>query len=68
MRRALFVTVIILIALPAITQETAQETITPDQLWTAMLQGNQLFVAGKTNAPATNPCILVDDITLYRVR
>lgn len=47
MRRALFVTIAILIALPVIAQETAQEPITPDQLWTAMLQGNQLFVAGK---------------------
>jgi len=51
MRRALFITIVILIALPAIAQETAQETapetITPDQLWTAMLHGNQQFVAGK---------------------
>lgn len=43
MRRVLFFTIAILIALPAI----AQESITPDQLWTAMLQGNQQFVAGK---------------------
>jgi len=28
----------------------------------------ELFVAGKTDAPGTNPCILVDDIALYRVR
>jgi len=42
MRRALFL-IVILIALPAI----AQESITPDQLWAAMLQGNQQFVAGK---------------------
>lgn len=50
MRRALFITIAILIALPAIAQETAQtaeETITPDQLWTALQQGNQQFVAGK---------------------
>lgn len=43
MRRALFITIAILLALPAI----AQESITPEQLWTAMLQGNQQFVAGK---------------------
>jgi len=43
MRRVLFITIATLIALPVI----AQESITPDQLWTAMLQGNQQFVAGK---------------------
>ncbi len=41
MRRALFVT--LLFALPAF----AQETITPDQLWSAMLQGNKQFAGGK---------------------
>jgi carbonic anhydrase len=41
MRRAFFV--ILLFALPAF----AQESITPDQLWTAMLQGNKQFAGGK---------------------
>jgi hypothetical protein len=27
----------------------------------------ELFIAGKTSAPSTNPCFLVDDITLVRV-
>jgi len=48
MRRATLFVVLALfiaptIALPAI----AQESITPDQLWTALLQGNQQYVAGK---------------------
>ncbi|MGZ5433312.1 MAG: carbonic anhydrase [Thermoanaerobaculia bacterium] len=43
MRRTSFVVLALFIALPAI----AQESITPDQLWSAMLQGNQQFVAGK---------------------
>lgn len=42
MRRALFVSCL-LVALPLF----AQESITPDQLWSAMLQGNKQFVAGK---------------------
>jgi len=41
MRRALFVT--LLFALPVL----AQESITPDQLWSAMLQGNKQFADGK---------------------
>jgi carbonic anhydrase len=41
MRRVLFVA--LLFALPAF----AQESITPDQLWTAMLQGNKQFAGGK---------------------
>ncbi len=28
----------------------------------------ELFIAGKTTAPSTNPCFLVDDITLARVQ
>lgn len=40
MRRALFAT--LFFALPLLGQE-----ITPDQLWTAMLQGNKQFVAGR---------------------
>jgi len=43
MRRALFATLVFVIALSAI----AQESITPDQLWSAMLQGNKQFVGGK---------------------
>ncbi|MGZ5442769.1 MAG: carbonic anhydrase [Thermoanaerobaculia bacterium] len=43
MRRTSFVVLALFITLPAI----AQESITPDQLWSAMLQGNQQFVAGK---------------------
>lgn len=41
MRRALFVC--LFLALPLF----AQEGITPDQLWSAMLQGNKQFVGGK---------------------
>lgn len=41
MRRAVFVT--LLFALPAL----AQESITPDQLWSALQQGNKQFVAGR---------------------
>ena len=40
MRRALFVT--LFLALPLLGQE-----ITPDQLWSALQQGNKQFVAGK---------------------
>ena len=40
MRRALFVT--FFLALPLLGQD-----ITPDQLWSAILQGNKQFVAGK---------------------
>jgi carbonic anhydrase len=43
MRRALFAALAAFLALSAI----AQESITPDQLWSAMLQGNKQFVAGK---------------------
>ena len=43
MRRGVIVILGILIALPAI----AQQTVTPDQLWTALLNGNKVFVAGK---------------------
>lgn len=43
MRRAIFVVLAFVISLPA----PAQESITPDQLWSAMLQGNQQFVGGK---------------------
>ncbi len=32
-----------------------------------MTQPLELFMAGKTDAPSTNPCFLVDDITLVRV-
>lgn len=42
MRRSILV-FFALLALPL----AAQQTITPDQLWSAMLQGNQQFVAGK---------------------
>lgn len=42
MRRSILV-FFALLALPL----TAQQTITADQLWTAMLQGNKQFVAGK---------------------
>ena len=41
MRRAFFV--ILILDLPAL----AQESINPDQLWTAMLQGNKQFAGGK---------------------
>lgn len=41
MRRAVFV--ILFFALPVL----AQESITPDQLWSALQQGNKQFVAGK---------------------
>lgn len=41
MRRAVFA--ILFLALPV----AAQESITPDQLWSAMQQGNRQFVAGK---------------------
>ena len=43
MRRASFVVLVLFIALPSI----AQESITPEQLWSALLQGNKEFVAGK---------------------
>lgn len=43
MRRTLFITLAILVSFPAL----AQESITPDQLWSAMLQGNRQFVGGK---------------------
>lgn len=43
MRRSIPVFFTLLLALPL----AAQETITPDQLWNAMLQGNKQFVAGK---------------------
>lgn len=42
MRRSILV-FFALLALPL----AAQQTITPDQLWSAMLQGNKQFVAGK---------------------
>ncbi len=42
MRRTLLIT-LALLASPAL----AQESITPDQLWSAMLQGNRQFVGGR---------------------
>jgi carbonic anhydrase len=45
MRRAFFAILVFFIALSAI----AQESITPDQLWSAMLQGNKQFVGGKVD-------------------
>lgn len=43
MQRIVFITLAFLVTLSAI----AQESITPDQLWSAMLQGNRQFVGGK---------------------
>lgn len=43
MQRTVFIILAFLVTLPAI----AQESITPDQLWSAMLQGNQQYVGGK---------------------
>jgi carbonic anhydrase len=48
MRRTLILAIAILIALPAIAQE---QSITPDQLWTAILNGNKEFVAGNVTYP-----------------
>lgn len=48
MRRLLFVVFAIVLALPAAGQEVkTEESITPDQLWSAILQGNRQFMAGK---------------------
>jgi carbonic anhydrase len=47
MRRALFAVLAFVIALPALGQEQQQQEITPDQLWSAMQQGNKQFVGGK---------------------
>ncbi|HEX6098109.1 MAG TPA: carbonic anhydrase [Thermoanaerobaculia bacterium] len=43
MRRALFAVLALAIALPAV----AQETITPDQLWSALVTGNKQYQGGK---------------------
>ena len=42
MRRSILVFFTLLFALPL----AAQETVTPDQLWSALLQGNKQFVGG----------------------
>lgn len=47
MRRRLVLTVAFLVAFPLLGQEAARVQVGPDQLWTALLQGNRQFAAGK---------------------
>jgi carbonic anhydrase len=48
MRRASFVVLALILALPVLAQEVkTEESVTPDRLWTAILQANRQFVDGK---------------------
>ena len=47
MRRAIFAVLVFVLALPALGQEPKPQEITPDQLWSALQQGNKQFVDGK---------------------
>jgi carbonic anhydrase len=46
MRRILIITLTLLVCLPLVAQEKQPPPITPEQLWTALVQGNKAFVAG----------------------
>lgn len=48
MRRVFIITILILVCSPLAAQEKAQPepTITPDQLWSALMTGNKQYVAG----------------------